>query len=119
MRDPKEIKVGEKTLAQVLADHVTWLTTDAAEGCANLSGACLSGANLHGAENILSIGPGGSRGGMLYGVKHETCIMVKTGCFWGTLEEFKTAVEKTHGDNAHGKYYAVAGYLISVYFQEK
>ena len=154
MRTPEEIKVGEKTLDQILANHVAWLTTDATTGYANLGGANLRGANLggadlgyanlrgadlgyanlrganlrganlgyanlRGAQNILSIGPGGSRGDMLYAVKHETCIMVKAGCFWGNLDEFKAAVAKTHADNSHARYYMAACNLIEVEFQEK
>lgn len=34
--------------------------------------------------------------------------MVGTGCFWGTIDEFAAAVEKTHGDNEHGKAYKLA-----------
>jgi hypothetical protein len=35
----------------------------------------------------------------------DALIQVVCGCFRGTLEEFGTAVEKTHGDNTHGKSY--------------
>ena len=33
---------------------------------------------------------------------HEQIVC---GCFKGTLQEFKEAVERTHGDNAHGRVY--------------
>ena len=32
-------------------------------------------------------------------------IMITTGCFEGTIEEFKEAVEKEHGDNKYGRQY--------------
>ena len=72
---------------------------------ANLRNANLRGASLNSAAGIWQSGPGGSRRDMLYVVKHETCLMVKAGCFWGTLDEFEAAVEQTHGDSAHGRYY--------------
>ena len=56
---------------------------------------------------------------MLYAVKHEACVMVKAGCFWGNLDKFKAAVTKTHGDNSHARYYAAACNLIEVKFQDK
>jgi len=77
---------------------------------ANLSVANLRGADLSGAGAIWSCGPGGSRGDMLYVVRHSDTIMVRAGCFWGTLEAFAAAVEQTHGDNEYGRYYrAVIG----------
>jgi hypothetical protein len=72
---------------------------------ANLSRADLYGANLHGAIGIWSCGPGGSRVDMLFVVQHEAGLKVKCGCFWGTLTEFEAAVQQTHGDNTHGRYY--------------
>jgi uncharacterized protein YjbI with pentapeptide repeats len=82
---------------------------------ADLSRANLSGAYLSGAKGILIIGPGGSRKDMLYAVIHETCVMVKTGCFWGMLEDFAAAVEKTHGDNEHGRYYRSAIEMVKAW----
>ena len=72
---------------------------------ADLRGANLRGADLYGAKDILSIGPGGSRGDMLYAVRWDDGLRIKAGCFWGTLAEFEAAVQSTHGDNQHGKYY--------------
>ena len=72
---------------------------------AYLRGADLRGAYLGGAKDILSIGPGGSRGDMLYAVRWDDGLRIKVGCFWGTLAEFEAAVQSTHGDNQHGKYY--------------
>jgi len=28
----------------------------------------------------------------VYAVEHETTLMIKTGCFWGTLADFKARV---------------------------
>src|SRR3990167_7045579 len=52
-----------------------------------LTGANLTRADLSGARGILTIGPGGSRGDMLYAV-HGEIVMIKTGCYWGTPDEF-------------------------------
>jgi hypothetical protein len=75
---------------------------------ANLHGANLYGANLHGADlcgadNIISIGPIGSRADILYAVRWKAGAMVKTGCFWGTLEKFEASVLKTHGKPADSR----------------
>lgn len=84
---------------------------------ADLSGANLAGANLRGAVNILSIFPVGSRGDQLIGVKHKDNIMVKTGCFWGTIDEFEVAVKEAHCDGKHGRDYAIAIRLIKSFFE--
>jgi hypothetical protein len=34
--------------------------------------------------------------------------MVSCGCFFGTIKKFEEAVNKTHGDNQHGKMYRLA-----------
>ena len=81
---------------------------------ANLYGADLSGANLRGASGIIHISPIGSRGDATYFVQHADCIMVKTGCFWGSMDEFLAAVEKTHGENKHGRAYRAACELARI-----
>ena len=60
MRNPKDIKIGEFTLEEILERHKHWWFEDcdgwrnmrANLSRANLSGANLSGANLSGAENV-------------------------------------------------------------------
>jgi uncharacterized protein YjbI with pentapeptide repeats len=48
---------------------------------AYLSGADLSGANLNGAKAVIRVGP--TRDGWeFFGVKHDTCVMIKAGCRW-------------------------------------
>ena len=75
---------------------------------ADLREANLSGADLRGAKGIISIGPIGSRGDILYAVIYPNSLMIKTGCFWGTADEFESAVEKTHGNNLHARAYRAA-----------
>ena len=94
----------------IIDKHVAWRNGEPGGERADLSG-----AYLRGAKGILSIGSGGSRGDMLYAVKHETCVMIKAGCFWGTLDEFHVAVEKTHGDNEHGRYYRAVIELVKTW----
>ena len=87
--------------------------------CANLMGADLTGADLRGAYGIISMSNIGSRGGTTYFVKHTACIMVKCGCFWGTMEEFLSAVEKTHGNNRHAIVYRIACDLAVMEFAQE
>jgi hypothetical protein len=87
---------------------------------ADLRGADLCGANLCGAKlqtktgdplelagrrPVLTIGPIGSRDGILLAFNTDQGIYVHCGCFWDTLDAFAAAVEKTHGDNQHGRDY--------------
>ncbi len=41
--------------------------------------------------------------------------MVKTGCFYGTLDEFSAAVDKTHGPGVHGIEYMAAIAMIDAH----
>ena len=82
---------------------------------ANLSGANLSGANLSGANlsranlyGYISIGPIGSRYSYLWTRWEESGFMVRTGCFTGTLDEFKKAVKEKHKSGVHRDEYMVA-----------
>jgi hypothetical protein len=43
--------------------------------------------------------------------------MVKAGCFWGTLGEFKDAVKKTHAGSIHEATYNAAIVLVRKYFK--
>jgi hypothetical protein len=62
---------------------------------ANLSGANLFGADLSGAENIFLFNKRDGR--TCYAIIHKTSLMIKAGCFWGTLYEFEQAdKEKTY-----------------------
>jgi peptide methionine sulfoxide reductase MsrA len=45
---------------------------------------------------------------MLTGVKHDGKLMIGTGCFWGTPEEFEARVKETHADNEYARRYMLA-----------
>ena len=123
-----------KKLEKVLADHKEWLLDNTKGKRADLSGADLSradlsgadlrradlsGADLSGAKGILSIYPIGSRGDMLVSVIHKDSVMVKTGCFWDTLDNFKKAVKETHGRSDTALEYAACIKLIEVWAEGK
>jgi len=93
---------------------------------ANLSGANLYGAGLRGAnlgENgkligdrpLFQCGPIGSRGDYLLSFITDKGIVIKAGCFTGTIDEFRAAVEKTHGDSDHAKEYDMAILMIEAH----
>ena len=67
-----------------------------------------AGASVGATTDCITVGPLGSRGAMLTGVKHNGTLMIGTGCFWGTPEEFEAKVKETNGDNEHAKHYAEA-----------
>jgi len=48
----------------------------------------------------------------------DTGIFIRSGCFMGTLEEFKAKVIKTHCDNNHAKAYLLWCQIIEIYFKE-
>lgn len=82
---------------------------------ANLSWANLSRSNLDNGEKItgserpiLQIGPIGSRSAYLVGYATDKGLMVRAGCFFGTISEFAKNVKATHGDNEYGREYAAA-----------
>jgi len=87
---------------------------------ANLTGAYLDGANLTGAKlvgerPIVQIGPIGSRCAYLVAYMTDGGTKVRAGCFFGSLDEFRSAVVKTHGGNAHGREYAAAILMIEAH----
>ena len=45
-------------------------------------------------------------------------VRVTCGCFYGDLDEFLAKVEKTHGDNKHGKAYKKAVELAKIQMEE-
>ena len=56
-------------------------------------------------DSLICVGPVGSRSAFL--VAHRIpVITVHAGCFKGSLDEFASAVQKTHGTNQHGLDYA-------------
>lgn len=45
-------------------------------------------------------------------------VRVTCGCFYGDLDEFLAKVEKTHGDNKHGRVYKKAVELAKIQMEE-
>jgi len=98
---------------------------------AELRGADLRGADLRGADlreanlgnhgkligdrPFICIGPIGSRSDYLLSFITDRGVVIKAGCFTGTLDEFYVAVEKTHGENNHAKEYEAACMLIEAH----
>lgn len=80
---------------------------------ATLSGATLTGADLRRAKGIASLYiPGmSSRGDVLYAVLHDNGVYIKTGCFWGTISEFREKVLQEKGPNH--LYLAAADFLAA------
>ena len=76
--------------------------------CANLRSADLSFGKATGRRPFFTIGPIGSRADLVQLWLTDKGPYVKAGCFTGTIDEFATAVEKTHGETDHAKEYAMA-----------
>jgi hypothetical protein len=81
---------------------------------ANLYGANLRDANLYRAKHILSFGPIGSRGDYLFISVKEHKLYYKTGCFYGTEEEFVIQVNKKDEKDVYRIQYEAAIVLIHV-----
>lgn len=82
---------------------------------ADLRGANLSGAELVGNRPVLQIGPIGSRADYLAAYLTDAGVKIAAGCFFGSLEEFRAAVTKTHEGGLHGREYAAAIQMIEVH----
>lgn len=66
-------------------------------------------------ENYIVIGPIGSRNDFItFYSDVEGEISVSCGCFFGKLDDFLKEVEKTHGDNRHGKVYRIAAEMAKI-----
>lgn len=88
-------------------------------GGADLGGADLrDGIKLRKGNSIFRVSDIGSRMGTTFVYDTDKGIYVQCGCFFGTLGEFAQAVEKTHGDNKHGKAYKAMIELIKIRFSE-
>ena len=88
---------------------------------ANLSDANLSGANLSdgkklvGERPVLIAGPLGSEARYLTAYLTDGGVMVRTGCFFDTLNQFAVRVEEVHGDKPHGQEYRAVIKLIEAH----
>ena len=93
---------------------------------ADLRGAYLGGADLGGAylgdwgklQDILIIGPLGSRKAYTTCYKTDKGIFVQCGCFKGTLDEFVAKVKKTHNGNTHERDYLTLVEFVKIKFLE-
>jgi len=73
-------------------------------------------ARVSSPSDILTIFPIGSRAACLTILRNKTC---RTGCFYGTVDEFLAAVQTTHGDNKYAKQYRDAIDYAYKYFDWK
>ena len=88
---------------------------------AYLSGAYLSGADLEGGEKLigerplLQIGPIGSAARYFVAYNTDKGLRLRTGCFFGSREQFEARLSTTHGDNLHAQEYRAALALIDAH----
>ena len=92
---------------------------------ADLRGADLRGADLRGADDnrltltgdrpFLSIGPIGSEHGDLNVYLTDYGVYVRRGCFFGSIDEFRAAVDRKHGGGDHAREYRAAIALIEAH----
>ena len=100
-------------------------------GGADLGGAYLGGAYLRDADlrdaylgdwgklqDILIIGPIGSRKAYTTCYKTDKGIFVQCGCFKGTLDEFVAKVKQTHNGNTHERDYLALVEFVKIKFLE-
>ena len=96
--------------------------------CADLRGANLRDANLHDAylrgagkitsvDDILLIGPIGSRADYTHIYHTDKGVYVKCGCFFDTVDEFASRVKDTHGNNKFANQYLKVIDFVNKYFE--
>lgn len=81
-------------------------------GGAYLGGAYLDELKLVGQRPVVAIGPIGSRNDYLMSFLPDKGIYLRAGCFFGTVDEFTTALAREHGTNEHAQEYTAALVLI-------
>ena len=89
---------------------------------ANLAGSCLYDENdekitLVGSRPIFQIGPIGSGSRYLIAFLTDQGLRLRTGCFFGTREQFEEKLDDTHVDNEHAEEYRAA--LALIYAHER
>jgi hypothetical protein len=114
-------------LKEILEKHLLWINNKQGGERANLSGANLSGANLSGADlsganlsgaiGIYLFNKG--KGRTCYAVEFEDSLMIKAGCFWGTLSEFAGACIEKYGNDEVQNYMLEREYLQKKLIQIK
>jgi uncharacterized protein YjbI with pentapeptide repeats len=70
---------------------------------------------LVGERPYMLIGPIGSRGDYMESYATSQGTWIRTGCFFGSRDEFAARVEETHGDTRHGREYRAALALIDLH----
>ena len=113
------------TVNQPIRLALTAALESAVTSGANLRGAYLSGAYLSGADDnrltltgdrpFLSIGPIGSEHGDLNVYLTDYGVYVRRGCFFGSIDEFRAAVDRKHGGGNHAREYRAAIALIEAH----
>lgn len=77
-----------------------------------------SDARIARISDYILVGPAQSSGRFTTAFKTKGSVVVTTGCFTGTLEEFKLAIEETHvGNSAHLKQYRSFANFIGENFE--
>ena len=82
---------------------------------ADLSGADDNRLTLTGDRPFLSIGPIGSEHGDLNVYLTDYGVYVRRGCFFGSIDEFRAAVDRKHGGGDHAREYRAAIALIEAH----
>lgn len=83
---------------------------------ANLDGASLDGGEkLTGRRPILQVGPIGSASRYLIAYLTDRGLRLRSGCFFGSREQFEAKLADTHGDNEHAEEYRAALALIEAH----
>jgi len=78
---------------------------------------CFAGKRITGPRPLFFIGPLGSSQRQLMAVSTEQGIHLVTGCFNGSIDEFRAALKEKHGKNKHGKDYEAAIQMIEAHFE--
>ena len=89
---------------------------DADLGGADLGGADLGDTKIAAGNVVVQIGPIGSRADTLIVFNTDDGLRVRTGCFYGTADDFLACVMDTHGTNAHANNYRNALELAASMF---
>ena len=93
-----------------------WVSGDArVYGSARVSGDAqvYGDARVYGSAHHITVSPIGSEGGFLTAFRQkDNSIVVRRGCFSGSIEEFEDAVNATHGDSKYAEQYKIVISLI-------
>ena len=84
-------------------------------GGAYLDGAYLDDKKLIGERPILILGPLGTDSRYLTAYLTDGGVMVQTGCFFDTLNQFAVRVGEVHGESNHGREYRAVIALIEAH----